>query len=71
MQEGKKIEQMPCEQFLQGFEISRAFLCVKREGEKHWKIQNPIKIAHKADILFFLSLKASPAYEEPLRAKKT
>ena len=52
----EKLEQLPCEQFLQAFEISRSFLHAKQVGEKRGKIQNPVKIAHKAAFLFFLSL---------------
>ena len=51
-----KLEQLPWEQFLQAFEIYRALLCAKQEGEKRAKIQNPVKIALKADALIFLSL---------------
>ena len=46
----EKLEQLPCEQFLQAFEISRSFLRAKQVGE------NPVKIAHKAAVLFLLSL---------------
>ena len=44
----EKIEQLPCEQCLQAFEIYRALLRAKQVGEKRGKIQNPVKIAHKA-----------------------
>ena len=47
---------MPCEQFLQGFEISRAFLRLKQVEEKRGNIQNTVKIAHKAVALTCLSL---------------
>ena len=50
-----KLEQLPCEHFLQAFEIS-ALLCVKQVGEKRAKIQNPVKITHKAVFQIFLSL---------------
>ena len=43
----EKLEQLPCEQFLQVFEIFRSFLRAKQVGEKRGKIQNPVKIAHK------------------------
>ena len=43
-----KLEGKTSEQFLLGFEISRAFIRAKQEGEKGGKIQNPAKIAHKA-----------------------
>ena len=46
----EKIEHLPCERFLQGFGFSRAFLPPVSHGEK------PVKIAHKAVVLFFLSL---------------
>ena len=49
----EKLEKLPCEQFLQVFEISRSFLRAKQVGEKRGKIQNPVKIAHKAAVLFF------------------
>ena len=39
-----KLEQLPCEQFLQAFEIYRNFLRAKQVGEKRAKIQNPVKI---------------------------
>ena len=51
--EGKKLEQLTCEQFLQAFEIYRALLRAKQLGEKRVKIQNPVKIAHKAVVLIF------------------
>ena len=43
-------EKMPCEQFLQGFEISRAFLCTKKVLKNRVEIHNhnPVKIAHNA-----------------------
>ena len=40
-------EEIPCEQFVQGFEIHRTCLCAKKRG----KIQNPIKITHKAKLV--------------------
>ena len=52
----EKLEQMACEQFLQCFECYRAFLRMKQVGEKRGNIQNAVKIAHKAVVLFFLSL---------------
>ena len=52
----EKLEQLPCEQFLQAFEIYRALLRAKQVGEKCGKIQNPVKIAHKPVVLIFLSL---------------
>ena len=56
MPRGKeKLEQLPCEQFLQAFEIYRALLRAKQVGEKRAKIQNPVKIAHKAVFLFLSS----------------
>ena len=33
----EKLEQLPCEQFLQAFEISRSFLRAKKVGEKRGK----------------------------------
>ena len=51
----ENLEQMPCVLFLQVFEISRSFLRAYQVGEKRGKIQNPVKIAHKAAVLFFLS----------------
>ena len=56
IREKEKLEQLPCEQFLQVFEISRSFLRAKQVGEKRGKIQNPVKIDHKVAVLFFLSL---------------
>ena len=47
-----ELEQLPWEQFLQAFEIYRALLHAKQRA----KIQNPVKIAHKAVVLIFLSL---------------
>ena len=38
---------MPCDQFLQSFEISRAFLRVNQVGEKRNKFRNFAEIAHK------------------------
>ena len=52
----EKLEQLPCEQFLQAFKIYRALLRSKKMGEKYGKIQNPVKIAHQAVVLIFLSL---------------
>ena len=52
----EKLEQLPCEQFLQAFEIYSTLLRAKQVGEKCGKIQNPEIIAHKAVVLFFLSL---------------
>ena len=49
----EKLEQLPCEQLLQVFKISRSFLCAKQVEEKRGKIQSPVKIAHKAAVLFF------------------
>ena len=48
-----KLEQLPCEQFLQAFETNRALLRAKQVGEKCVKIQYPVKIAHKAIVLIF------------------
>ena len=50
------LEQLPCEQFLQAFEIYRALVRTKQVGEKRAKIQNPVEIAHKAVVLIILSL---------------
>ena len=50
-----KLEQLPCDQFLQAFETYRALLHAKQVGEKGPKIQNPVKISHKAVVLFFYS----------------
>ena len=47
---------LPCEQFLQAFEIYRALLRAKEVGEKRAKIQKPEKIAHKEVVLILLSL---------------
>ena len=52
----EQLEQLPCEQFLQAFEIYRALLRAKQVGEKRAKIQNLEKIAHKAVVLILLSL---------------
>ena len=52
----EKIEQLPCERFLQAFEIYRAYLAPISHGEKRGKFQKPVKIAHKAVVLIFLSL---------------
>ena len=40
-----KLEQLPCDQFLQCFEIFRAFLPAVSHGEKRGKLQNAVKIA--------------------------
>ena len=48
-----KLEQLPCEQFLQAY---RALLCAKQVGERRGKIQNRVKIAYMAVVLIFLSL---------------
>ena len=50
----EQLEQLPCEQFLQAFEIYCALLRAKQVREKHGKIQNPVKIAHKAAAMTFL-----------------
>ena len=52
----EKLGQLPCEQFLQAFEIHRALLRAKQVGEERWKIQNPVIITHKVVVLIFLSL---------------
>ena len=52
----EKIEQLPCERFLQGFEFSRAFLPPVSHGVKRGKFQKHVKISHKAVVLIFLSL---------------
>ena len=44
----EKIEKLPCERFLQDFEVSRAFLPPVSHGIKRGKFQKPVKIAHKA-----------------------
>ena len=51
-----QLEKLPCEQFLQAFKIYHALLRAKQRAEKRAKIQNPVKIAHKAVALIFLSL---------------
>ena len=51
-----KLEQLPCEQFLQAFEIYHALFRAKQVGEQRAKIQNPVIIAHKAVFLIFVSL---------------
>ena len=48
-----KLVQLPCEQFLQAFEIYRALLRAKQLGEKRAKIKNPVK---NAVVQIFLSL---------------
>ena len=51
-----KLEQLFCEQFLQGLKISRAFLRAKKVlKEKRWKIQNPVIITHKTVFLIYIS----------------
>ena len=52
----EKIEELPCERFLQVFELSRAFLPPISHGKKCGKLQNPVKNANKADIRVFISL---------------
>ena len=52
----EKLEQLPWKQFLQASEIYRALLRTKQVGEKQGKVQKPVKIAHKAVVLIFLSL---------------
>ena len=47
-------EKKPCEQFLQPFEISRAFLPPAMHGENCGKYQNVVEIAHKAVVLILL-----------------
>ena len=41
----EKLNQLPCELFLQGFQTSLAFLRAKQVGENRVKFQNPGKIA--------------------------
>ena len=52
----EKLEELPCEQFLQGFEIFCSFVRAKQVGQKRAKIQNSLKSAHKAVVLIFISL---------------
>ena len=52
----EKLEQLPFERFLQGFEFSRTFLPPVSHGVKRAKLQKPVKNAHKAVVLIFLSL---------------
>ena len=47
----EKLEQLPCEQFLQGFEFSRAILLPVLHRVKRGKFQKPVKIAPKAVVL--------------------
>ena len=47
----EKIEELPCERFLQDFEFSRAFLPPVSHGVKRGKFQKPVKIAPKAVVL--------------------
>ena len=55
--EGKKIsEQLSRPRFLPGFEPSRPFSPPVSHGEKSGKFQKPVKVAHKAVVLIFLSL---------------
>ena len=49
----EKLEQLPCEQFIQDFEFSRAFLTTVSHGIK---MENPVKIAHKAFVPIQFSL---------------
>ena len=51
----EKIEQLPCERFLQGIGFSHAFLPPFSHEEKSGRFQKPVKIAHKAVVLIFLS----------------
>ena len=46
--ENEKLEQLPCELFLQGFEIFLAFLRAKQVGENPWK-----EITHKRQLYLF------------------
>ena len=52
----EKLEQLPCERFLQGFEFFRGFLPPVLHGVKRDKFQKAVKIAHKEVVLIFLSL---------------
>ena len=45
---------LPCEQFLQQIEISRAFLRAKHMGAKRGKFQNPVQVVHIQVVLFRL-----------------
>ena len=47
----EKIEQLPCEQFLQGFGFSHAFLPPVSHGEKTGQFQFVVEIAEKTVIL--------------------
>ena len=40
----EKLQLLPFEQLLKGFEISRTFLRAKQVGEKRGKFQNPVII---------------------------
>ena len=52
---GIRYDQLPCEQFLQRFEISRAFLLPISHGEKRDKFQNAVEISRKAAVLIFFA----------------
>ena len=52
----EKLEQLPCERFLQDFDFSRAFFSPVSYGEKCGKFQNPVKNAHKVVVLILISL---------------
>ena len=49
----EKLEQLPCDRFLQGFEISRGFLPQVSYGEKGGKFQIPIKLLTRQFFSFF------------------
>ena len=52
----KKLEKLLFERFLQSFEFFQDFLPPVLHEEKREKFQNYVKIVHKAEFLFFLSL---------------
>ena len=49
----EKLKRLPCEQFLQAFEIYRALFRAKQVEEKRGKIQKPVKIACKEVVRIF------------------
>ena len=54
--EKEKIDQLPCERFLQGLKFSHAFLPSVSHGKNGGKFRKPVRIDHKADVLIFISL---------------
>ena len=66
-----ELEQVPCEQFLQRFEIYRAFLRAKQVGEKRGKFQNDGEIVHKVVVLILITLYSNVSNKRTVLNKRS